>query len=192
MSQEVGPISFNPSHCSNLVELLEARAGLHPDKIAFTFLPDGEDQGIRVTYAELRDQARSAAVRFAAVAKPGDRALMLFPSGLEFIFAFFGCIYSGVIAVPAYPPRRNQNLGRLKAIIDDCVPSFVLTTSKVLTIAEPLFAETEGLTELEFLTVDLDQADTAARWQAPELSAETLAFLQYTSGSTGNPKGVMV
>ena len=192
MSHEVGPNSFNPSHCSNLVELLDARSDLHPDKVAFTFLPDGEAQGIKVTYSELRDQARSAAVRISAIAKPGDRALMLFPSGLEFIFAFFGCIYSGVIAVPAYPPRRNQNLGRLKAIIDDCVPTFVLTTSKVLSIAEPLFAETEGLSDLTFLTVDLDQSDEAAQWQAPELSSDSLAFLQYTSGSTGNPKGVMV
>ncbi|RLT97984.1 non-ribosomal peptide synthetase [Ketobacter sp.] len=192
MSLEVGPISFNPAECSNLIELLEARAGLHPDKVAFTFLPDGEDQGITVTYAQLRDQARSTAVRYAAVAKPGDRALMLFPSGLEFIFAFFGCLYSGIIAVPAYPPRRNQNLGRLKAIIDDCDPSLVLTTSKILTVAEPLFAETEGLSQLQFLTVDLDQQVQPAGWQQPAISADTLAFLQYTSGSTGNPKGVMV
>ena len=192
MSLEVGPISFNPAECSNFVELLETRAQLHPEKIAFTFLPDGEDQGITVSYAQLRDQARSAAVRYAKVAKPGDRALMLFPSGLEFIFAFFGCVYSGVIAVPAYPPRRNQNLGRLKSIIDDCDPTFVLTSSKVLSIAEPLFAETEGLSGLEFLTVDLDQGGQCDDWQQPDITPDTLAFLQYTSGSTGNPKGVMV
>jgi len=192
MSLEVGPFSFNPADCSTLIELLEGRADLHPDKVAFTFLPDGEDRGVRVTYAELREQAMSAANRISQVAAPGDRALMLFPSGLEFVFAFFGCLYSGVIAVPAYPPRRNQNLGRLKAIIDDCAPGVVLTTSKILAIAEPMFAETEGLQALGFVTVEMGAPVAAEDWRAPVVTSDTLAFLQYTSGSTGNPKGVMV
>jgi len=192
MSLEVGPNSFNPAQCASLIELLEVRADMHADKVAFTFLPDGEDQGIKVTYGELRDRAKSTAKRFSAIAQPGERALMLFPSGLEFIFAFFGCIYSGVIAVPAYPPRRNQNLGRLKSIIDDSDPAFVLTTSKVLSVAEPLFADTEGLGDLQFLTIDLDEAVAPDGWSSPDSGPDTLAFLQYTSGSTGNPKGVMV
>lgn len=192
MSLEVGPRSFNPAGCTTIIELLESRAELHPDKVAFTFLPDGEDSGITVTYGQLAQRAKATASRFQKNAKPGDRALMLFPSGLEFIFAFFGCLYSGVIAVPAYPPRRNQNMGRLKSIIDDCMPSFVLTTSKVLTVAEPLFAETEGLADLAFTTVDLDESAQANDWQNPGSNQDTLAFLQYTSGSTGNPKGVMV
>ena len=192
MSLEVGLNSFDPANCSSLLELLERRAELHPDKVAFTFLPDGEDQGVQVTYGQLRDRARSNGARFAAAGVPGSRALMLFPSGLEFIFAFFGCLYSGIIAVPAYPPRRNQNLGRLQAIIDDCDPGFVLTTSRVLSVAEPLFAESEHLKQLPFATVDLDDPLAPESWQDPGVGPDTLAFLQYTSGSTGNPKGVMV
>ncbi|HVL02322.1 MAG TPA: AMP-binding protein, partial [Dongiaceae bacterium] len=192
MSVDVRSDSFNPSRCSTLIELLEARAALHPDKVAFTFLPDGEEAGIAVTYGQLSGRAKAIANRFREFTQVGDRALMLFPSGLEFIFAFFGCLYAGVIAVPAYPPRRNQNLGRLKSIIDDCDPSLVLTTSKVLTVAEPLFAETPGLQALLWQTVDLDESSSPDGWDYPEVDRSSLAFLQYTSGSTGNPKGVMV
>lgn len=192
MSVDVRSDSFNPSRCSTLIELLEARAALHPDKVAFTFLPDGEEAGIAVTYGQLSTRARAIANRFREFTQVGDRALMLFPSGLEFIFAFFGCQYAGVIAVPAYPPRRNQNLGRLKSIIDDCDPSLVLTTSKVLTVAEPLFAETPGLQALLWQTVDLDESASPEGWEYPAVDRSSLAFLQYTSGSTGNPKGVMV
>ena len=192
MSIEVGQGAFNPAHCHSLIELLQSRATLHPDKVAFTFLPDGGGEGIAVTYGQLNERAMSAAVRFRTVIEPGDRALMLFPSGLEFIYAFFGCLYGGIIAVPAYPPRRNQNMGRLKSIIEDCDPSLVLTTSKLLTVAEPLFAETEGLDQIPFMGVDLDQPTAVEEWQDPNASEDTLAFLQYTSGSTGNPKGVMV
>ena len=192
MSVDVHSDSFDPSRCATLIELLESRAALNPDKVVFTFLPDGEDEGITVTYGELSARARAIANRFREFAQVGDRALMLFPSGLEFIFAFFGCLYAGVIAVPAYPPRRNQNLGRLKSIIDDCDPSLVLTTSKVMTVAEPLFAETPGLQALMWQTVDLDESASPDNWEYPAVSRDSLAFLQYTSGSTGNPKGVMV
>lgn len=192
MSVDVRSDSFDPSRCATLIELLESRAALHPDKVVFTFLPDGEDKGITVTYGELSLRARAIANRFREFTEVGDRALMLFPSGLEFIFAFFGCLYAGLIAVPAYPPRRNQNLNRLKSIIDDCDPSLVLTTSKVMTVAEPLFAETPGLQALMWQTVDMDEPSSADGWQEPPINRDTLAFLQYTSGSTGNPKGVMV
>lgn len=117
--------SFKPESCETVLAVLEARAAFQPEKVVFTFLPDGEDIGIEVTYAQLAQRARREAGRIAQLADPGERALMLFPSGLEFIFAFFGCLYAGVVAVPAYPPRRNQKMERLAAIVADCEPSCV-------------------------------------------------------------------
>lgn len=186
------------SQMNTLVGLLEARAAAHPDKLAYTFLPDGEEAGVDITYGELAVRARALAVNLLSKGKAGDRALMLFPSSLEFVVGFFGCLYAGIAAVPAYPPRRNQNLGRLKSIIDDCEPSIVMTTSKVMTVAEPLFEETSGLSHLQWACVDevalqtRANDDGAGQWQMPSITADTIAFLQYTSGSTGNPKGVMV
>jgi amino acid adenylation domain-containing protein len=177
---------------TTLVSLLEARAATHPESLAYTFLPDGEEAGIDLTYRDLAIKAQATAARLLTAARPGDRALMLFPSCLEFIIGFFGCQYAGITAVPAYPPRRNQNLGRLKSIIDDCAPAVVMTTSKVMTVASPLFDETPGLQNLHWVCVDEVDDALAGEWRLPSIDAQTLAFLQYTSGSTGNPKGVMV
>ena len=192
MSSDLLLNAVDPTSKETLVQLLQARAEAHPDKTAYIFLPEGEGAGIEVSYKELDAQARAIANRLLQLGANGDRALMLFPSSLEFVFAFFGCLYAGISGVPAYPPRRNQNLGRLKSIIDNCDPTIVLTTSKVMRVAEPLFAETRGLADLNWLAVDEVDLATADGWSYPDINGETLAFLQYTSGSTGNPKGVMV
>ena len=192
MSSDLLLNAVDPTSKETLVQLLQARAEAHPEKVAYIFLPEGEGDGIEVSYQELDTKARAVANQLLAMGASGDRALMLFPSSLEFIFAFFGCLYAGISGVPAYPPRRNQNLGRLKAIIDDCDPTIVLTTAKVKRTAEPLFAETRGLTDLKWLSVDEVDDGAADGWACPDINGDTLAFLQYTSGSTGNPKGVMV
>lgn len=192
MSTDVLLNDVNPQDSETLVQLLQARAGQHPDKPAYIFLPEGEGQGVEISYGGLDQTAKAIAIKLAQMGVAGDRALMLFPSSLEFVFGFFGCLYAGVIGVPAYPPRRNQNLGRLKSIIDDCDPTIVLTTSKVMRVAEPLFAETPGLKDLKWLAVDEINPAEFDGWEQPSINADTLAFLQYTSGSTGDPKGVMV
>lgn len=177
---------------STLVDLLGYRAQNQADKTAYTFLLDGETGSIELTYQELDTQARAIAHQLQSLDTAGSRALLLYPPGLDFIAAFFGCLYAGVVAVPAYPPRRNQNMSRLQAIIASSQATLALTTTSLLGNIKGRFAEEPESTELHWLATDNITGDLAEAWQQPEVSSDTLAFLQYTSGSTGTPKGVMV
>ncbi len=177
---------------STLVELLRYRAQNHLASTAYTFLQDGETEAGSVTYEELDRQARAIACRLQNLGATGSRALLLYSPGLEFIAAFFGCLYAGVVAVPAYPPRRNQNMSRLQAIVADAEATIALTTTSLWDNIQSRESENPELTELQWLTTDDIASDLAQAWQKPEVSSNTLAFLQYTSGSTGTPKGVMV
>ncbi len=180
---------FGPS---NLVELLRHRARCQWDDIAFTYLVDGENEQVHLTYAELDRQARAIGAWLEAQDLIGERALLLYPAGLEFIAAFFGCLYGGVIAVPVYPPRRNRSLARIQAIADDAGAKIALTTDKVLSNVMPLIDETPHLKSLTWLATCQVPADLEEKWDMPDVHGDTLAFLQYTSGSTGVPKGVVL
>ncbi|MEN6405055.1 MAG: aminotransferase class I/II-fold pyridoxal phosphate-dependent enzyme [Thermoguttaceae bacterium] len=182
-------IFFGPS---NLVELLLHRARCEPDDIAFTYLVDGEHQQIDLTYSQLDQQAKAIAAWLQANGLAGGRALLLYPAGLEFIAAFFGCLYAGVVAVPVYPPRRNRSLIRIQAIADDADARVALTTEAVLKRVMPLVDETPHLKQLTWLPTCQVAAGGADQWTMPEIDGNTLAFLQYTSGSTGTPKGVVL
>ncbi len=184
--------NFTPNNCNNLVDILRKRAQAQPDRIAYTFLVDGETKEVNLTYQQLDQRARAIAADLQAFCQPGDRALLLYPSGLEFIAAFFGCLYAGVVAVPAYPPRRNQNVSRLEAILQDARPRVVLTTNLISSNIETKLAENEELTSLYYIATDIIPQEKSSFWQKPELNGDTLALLQYTSGSTGTPKGVML
>ena len=118
---------FGPS---NLVDLLRHRADHQAQDRAFSYLVDGESDEIRWTYAELDRRAARSAPGCKAASLEGQRALLLYPAGLEFIAAFFGCLYAGVVAVPAYPPRRNRSLSRIQAIVDDAEAKVALTTAR--------------------------------------------------------------
>lgn len=176
----------------DLVGLLRQRATTLGQQRAFTFLIDGEQQREHLTYAQLDAKARAIAGYLQSRGMAGQRALLLYPSGPQFIAAFFGCLYAGVVAVPAYPPRRNRNLERIRSIIGDCQPQICLTSDDVLARIEPVLSEAPDLAALEWkCTRDLGEGE-AAQWTDPKVDPFTLAFLQYTSGSTGTPKGVMV
>src|SRR5215213_6254775 len=114
-----------------LVALLRDRAQELPERRIFTFLEDGQGEGVHSTYAELDAAARRIAAWLQVRAKPGDRAVLLVAPGLEYIASFFGCLYAGVIAVPAYPPRRHRQSDRLEAIVRSATPSVIVATTKV-------------------------------------------------------------
>lgn len=178
---------------SNLIELLCYRSQHEFHRLAYTFLVDGEAEKVSMTYGELDRKARAIAAYLTSVAAEGERALLLYPQGLEYIAAFWGCLYAKVIAIPLYPPRLKQrNLSRIQAIVNDAGPLLALTTERILSITKPLFAEVAELKSLQFLATDTIPDDMADRWQRTSATGKTLAFLQYTSGSTSHPKGVMV
>jgi acyl-CoA synthetase (AMP-forming)/AMP-acid ligase II/acyl carrier protein len=181
----------NAKH-STFVDVLRFRTQNHPEKIAFTFLEDGEAVRSSLTYQELDLQARAIAAYLQSLVPPGSRILLLYPSGLEFIPAFVGCLYAGVIAVPAYPPKRNQKMSRLVAISTDAQASLILTTQELLVNIENQFSENPKLAKLSLIATDSIALNQAHSWQEASLNGSSLAFLQYTSGSTGTPKGVMV
>lgn len=185
-------ITNNNVEFSTLVDLLRYRAQNQPTQTAYTFLVDGETESISLTYQELDQKARAIATQLLQRGVPGSRALLLYPPGMEFIPAFFGCLYAGFIAVPAYPPRRNQKMSRLQAIVSDAEAVVALTTSTELTSMALQLAENPTLTAIPWITTDNLNANIAEDWQQPNINSDTLAFLQYTSGSTGTPKGVMI
>ena len=177
--------------CSTLVELLRQRALEAPDRVVYTFLKDGElEDPTELTYGRLDEQARAVAAWLQERGAAGERALLLYPPGLEFMAGFFGCLYAGVVAIPAYPPRSRRKDARLHEIVADAQASVALTTSATLSGLEGLRAEDPVLGGLRWLATD--DLPLGAGWRAPRITHDTLAFLQYTSGSTVAPRGVMV
>ncbi|HVF89348.1 MAG TPA: amino acid adenylation domain-containing protein, partial [Blastocatellia bacterium] len=180
---------------STLIEVLRWRASDRPGVPAFTFLADGEKREHTLTYEDLEREARAIAARLQTVAAPADRVLLVYPPGLEFMPAFFGCLYAGVIAVPVYPPdpgRLARSLPRLISITADARAAVALTTRAVLSMATGLAAKHTDLNSLHWISTDDIAADLSDSWREPVVDGDSLAFLQYTSGSTGSPKGVML
>ncbi len=161
----------------------------------YAYLVDGEIEAAHLTHEALDRQARAIGAILQSYRARGERALLLYPAGLEFIPAFFGCLCAGVIAVPLPAPNMAQpqrTVPRLRAIANDAQPMLVLTTSSILAKVEGLFTQAPELRTLHWLATDKIAASAADEWHEPAVAANTLALLQYTSGSTAAPRGVMV
>ena len=195
ITREIQSFLEATSRPATLIELLDHRALEYPHKLAYTFLLDGETRELHLTYRELQRRALAIAAALRQAGAKGGRALLLYPPALDFIEGFFGCLYAGVVAVPAYPPhfaKLNRGLPRLQAIIADAQAAFVLTTSLILERAKSIFTEAPDLKALHWLAADTVLTDVAKESQVEPATADDLAFPQYTSGSTGNPRGVML
>jgi acyl transferase domain-containing protein/acyl-CoA synthetase (AMP-forming)/AMP-acid ligase II/acyl carrier protein/short-subunit dehydrogenase len=179
---------------ATLVDLIRLRAGDEGDAVAFRYLADG-GKSVQLTYAELYRRARALAVALADRGVRGEPVLLLAGPGLDFVSAFAGCIFAGALAVPApalEASRAKRTLPRLASITQDARPALVLCTSELEAALDRVGAGAAGLATVPRLVVDRLGEIDPTRWREPRADAGTVAYLQYTSGSTSEPKGVMV
>lgn len=188
------PSNFNLFK-STLVDILRLRALHQGDQLAFIFLEDGEEKEQKITYRQLDRKARAIAAHLQGLNARDERILLLYPSGLDYIAAFYGSLYAGGIAVPAYPPdpsRLNRTLPRLQGIIKDAQVKFALTTQPILDLAPALWDQAPELKTVKWISTDNIDPNLCEKWQDPHIRPKDIVFLQYTSGSTAAPKGVMI
>jgi 8-amino-7-oxononanoate synthase/acyl carrier protein len=187
LQQIFGPLDPPRTH---IIDCLQYWAEHFPDALAFGFI-DAEGQATKRSYAALWDDVRAMAAYFQQLGAAGNRLVLLYPPGLEFITAFFACHAAGGVAVPAYPPRRNRKATRVRGIAEDCGALFALSTDQVVKQIQANSDQMADLREMQLIATDLPAARSSG-WVRPQLSSDDLAVLQYTSGSTGTPKGVML
>ena len=183
-------------HGTTLRDVLRQRAD-DAHLPAFTYLSDGDNVSSALSFADLAQAARRLAAKLQQCTQPGDRVLLVYSPGLDYVVAFFACADAGVVAVPALSPSSARTLPRLQGIIADCQPRMALTSAKILSGLRELRGVTSGdhgLQGLTWLATDepCDADASVDTWRDPVTCGQDIAFLQYTSGSTGSPKGVMI
>ncbi|MGP0050686.1 MAG: fatty acyl-AMP ligase [Solirubrobacteraceae bacterium] len=179
-----------------MVDVCRRRSMLDDTRVGYAFEADGDEPPRELTFGDLDRSARAVAATLAEHVEPGSRALLNYSPGLDFLIGFFGCLYAGVIAIPAAPieGRRPDSAltERCRAIVDSAEPAVVLSVGAMFDRIDPGTLRCAGLDGCRAIATDEIDGAAAKRWQPPAIDAATVAYLQYSSGSTGTPKGVML
>src|SRR5690349_7538341 len=175
----------------SLTDVLANAARRYGDEIAFVYSRDGEEETARITYRQLDARARAIGSTLLHRDTATGTALVLCPSGLDFIAAIFGCFYAGTVAIPLHPPVHARLSSRVASILADAQADFVLTTAAVREDLKPVIDEMPAGASLRWCAVDVEVPyHHPVEVDFPAVDGATTAFVQYTSGSTGSPKGV--
>ncbi|MGA5462706.1 long-chain-fatty-acid--AMP ligase FadD32 [Mycobacterium sp. NPDC050041] len=179
----------------SLVRHVERWAKVRGDKLAYRFLDfsterDGVERDLSWSVFGARNRAVGA--RLQQVTQPGDRVAILCPQNLDYLIAFFGVLYSGRIAVPLFDPNEPGHVGRLHAVLDDCHPSAILTTTDAAEGVRKFFRSRPANQRPRVIAVDAVPDEVGATWEPVEVNNDSIAYLQYTSGSTRIPTGVQI
>ncbi|MBO0879281.1 MAG: AMP-binding protein [Mycobacterium sp.] len=180
---------------TDLVRHVERWAAVRGNQLAYRFLDySTERDGVArdISWSEFGARNRAVGARLQQVTEPGDRIAILCPQNLDYLVSFFGTLYSGRIAVPLFDPAEPGHVGRLHAVLDDCTPSAILTTSDSAEGVRKFFRSRPVKERPRVIAVDAVPEDVGATWQPVPAQYDTVAYLQYTSGSTRTPTGVQI
>jgi len=180
-----------------LIYVLRRQAVERPRQPACIHLLDSQTEDATLTYAQLDRRARAIAARLQDMGFAGQCVLLVYPPGLDFITAYFGCLYAGCVAVPTYPPHRHRMLERFQAVAADAGACLALSNASGVTQFQAMMEGKNNVqaatsSQLSWLATDEIPDALAESWQEPSIAPDTVAMLQYTSGSTSRPKGVIV